>query len=92
MKRYVGVFVFGAGIPLLATTALGNHLDREIEAVKGQIEQTVMEMQRAQTLGVMGTGEHRGRIAAEQDDLAQFHKRLKELEGQAQKDHAAQKK
>lgn len=92
MKRYRGAFVFGAGILLLAATAFGNHLDREMEAVKGEIEETVMNMQRAQTLGVTGTGDLRGGISAEQDDLVQLHKRLKELERRSQTEHAAQKK
>ncbi len=92
MKRYVGAFVFPVGVLLLVTPSWGSHLDQEIEAVKQEIDETVMLMQRAQTLGVTGTGEQRGAISAGQDDLSRLHKRLKELEEQARKDHAAQKK
>jgi hypothetical protein len=93
MKRYRGAFVFGAGILLLAATAFGNHLDREMEAVEGEIEATIMDMQRAQTLSVTaGTGEQRGAISAGEDELTRLHKRLKELERRSQTEHAAQKK
>lgn len=92
MRRHAGSFVLVAGILGMTVPAWGSHLDREIEAVNRAIEETMLTTQRAQTLTVMGTGEHRGAIAAGQDDLAQLHKRLKELEEQARKDHAAQKK
>lgn len=92
MKRYMGNFIFVAGILVMATPAWGNHLDQEIEAVKQGIEETAMLMQRAQTLGVTGTGDLRGGISAEQSDLLALYKRLKELEERSQKEHAAQKK
>lgn len=92
MRRHVGPFVLVAGILGMATPAWGSHLDSEIEAVKRGIEDTILNMQRAQTLGVTGTGEQRGAISAEQSDLFALYKRLKELEERSQKDHAAQKK
>jgi polyhydroxyalkanoate synthesis regulator phasin len=92
-KRLMAIDILIGGLALPAARIWADHLDREIEAAKREIENAQLEAQRAATRNAMGSlGENRSAVAAELADVDRLAEQLRELEVRSQAEHGAKKK